>query len=331
VTDDKNNQSTGTININISKFIVNTVTVTGALGQIITPINVQVTGGIAPFNFTCIGLTEYGLAINSSTGEITGTPTKFGNSSLTVTVIDAKNNQNTGIVNIDISDFIISTTTITGRIGQLITPISVQTIGGVAPFVFSCAALTEYGLAINSSTGEITGTPTKFGNASLIVTVTDSANNQRTGIINIDISNFTVNTATVIGNIGQAITSVTVTTVGGNAPFIFSCDALNEYGLAINSSTGEITGTPTKPVNKSIPVTVSDVDNNTNTGTININISNFIVNTIVVDGKMGEAITPVTVTTSNGGVGPFTFSCDALNEYGLAINSSTGEVTGSPT
>jgi hypothetical protein len=88
-------------------------------------------------------LLQYGLSIDSS-GNVYGSPIKSAsNASLNINITDSDNNSVQITLTLSIINFTVKTTNVSGRIGQLITPISVQTIGGVAPFVFSCAALTE--------------------------------------------------------------------------------------------------------------------------------------------------------------------------------------------
>ncbi len=58
-----------------------------------------------------------------------------------------------------------------------ITPIQVSASGGQTPYLYSLSSIpaTGSGLTIDSSSGRITGTPTKSGTFTLAVTVTDNA------------------------------------------------------------------------------------------------------------------------------------------------------------
>ena len=58
-----------------------------------------------------------------------------------------------------------------------ITPIQVSASGGQTPYTYALSSnpATGSGLSINSSSGQITGTPTQAGTFTLTVTVTDNA------------------------------------------------------------------------------------------------------------------------------------------------------------
>lgn len=61
----------------------------GEVGVAYTGATPDVTGGTAPYSFSTTGTLPAGLAVNSSTGIITGSPTGAGTSSFSIVVTDA--------------------------------------------------------------------------------------------------------------------------------------------------------------------------------------------------------------------------------------------------
>ncbi len=182
----------------------NTVTVTqpanqtSKVGTAITPVQVQATDSASgqTLTFSATGLPA-GLSISSS-GQITGTPTTQGTSSVTVTATDGTGAHGsatfTWVVN-PISNG--NTVTVTnpgaqnGTVGTAVnTQIQATDSGGLA-LTFTATGLPA-GLSISSS-GLISGTPTATTTSSVTVTAKDSTN--ASGMVTFT---FTIGT----GNIG---------------------------------------------------------------------------------------------------------------------------------
>lgn len=152
--------------------------------------NTQATG--SPTTYSAINLPA-GMNLNSSTGAITGAPFVAG----TYTVnVSATNSFGTGSANITFTAAtnnsvalpVLQSDIISATIGQSIGYSVVQT-GGATAYVYSAANLPS-GLVINTSTGQITGTPV----AAATTTATVSATNARgtsTAQIMIVAGNFT--------------------------------------------------------------------------------------------------------------------------------------------
>ena len=162
----------------------------------ITPIQVSASGGQTSYTYSLSSNPAgSGLSINSSSGQITGTPTQRGSFTLTVTVTDAHGRTGTRSFSMtvnaptpvstpltiaEISDITVKISGV--QTNSPITPIQVSASGGQTPYTYSMSSnpATGSGLSINSSSGQITGTPTQRGSFTLTVTVTDNASTTAT-------------------------------------------------------------------------------------------------------------------------------------------------------
>jgi hypothetical protein len=120
-----------------------------------------------------------GLTISSTTGLISGTPTTAATSSVTVTVTDTTSARGTAAFTWTISPPGANTITVTNpgtQTGTVGTAASLQihATDSAAGQTLTYSATLPAGLAISSSTGLISGTPTTAGTSSVTVTVTDT-------------------------------------------------------------------------------------------------------------------------------------------------------------
>jgi endoglucanase len=120
------------------------------------------------------------------------------------------------------------------------------------------------GLAINTSTGLISGTPTTAGTSSVVVTAKDGTGASGSASFGWTITAATGNTVTVTNpgtqatTVGTAVSlAIKATDSGSSQTLTYSATGL-PAGLAISSSTGAITGTPTTVGTSSVVVTAKD-------------------------------------------------------------------------
>jgi hypothetical protein len=130
--------------------------------------------------------------------------------------------------------------------------------GGTPPYVFSVASgALAPGLSLNSSSGVVSGTLTTVGSYTAVIRVTDGVS------ATANLPSFTT-TVTSPGNAfvvtltpptaafttGTAITTFTAAAVGASAPVTWTVKDPSYYplptGLALNPTTGAVTGTPTE-------------------------------------------------------------------------------------
>ncbi len=177
----------------------------GTNGTVGTPYSVTLaaTGGVGPYTYSVsAGTLPAGLTLDPSTGAITGTPTKAVGgpaANITFKVTDSESPAVSvtaaGAINIAAPPP-LKLPFPPGANGKVGTPynVTLAATGGVGPYTYSVSAGTPpAGLTLNSSTGAITGTPTKAVGgpaANITFKVTDSqspaASATAAGAININ-------------------------------------------------------------------------------------------------------------------------------------------------
>lgn len=155
---------------------------------------------------------------------------------------------------------------------------TVVATGGTEPYDWSVSAgALPDGLSLNSSTGEISGTPTVVDTFNFTITVTDDAletDDQALSITIDAVAVLTITTNSLPGGTEGVVYSQTVQAVNGATPYAWdiSAGALPD-GLSINASTGAITGTPTVPNTFNFTVRVTDDNTDTDTQALTIIVS----------------------------------------------------------
>jgi hypothetical protein len=162
----------------------------GQTTVVYTGCNVQGRWGTKPYTFSIVsGTLPTGLALNtvSSVGQITGTPSVVGTFGFKVRLTDSEGSPKTYDQQLYISiiatpvppanpvQITTSTPLPSGLVGTAYAT-TVQAQNGTLTYTWSLPVGTlPAGLALNTSTGAITGTPTAPGTSSFTIKVTDSS------------------------------------------------------------------------------------------------------------------------------------------------------------
>jgi hypothetical protein len=226
-----------------------------------------------------VGTLPSGLTLNSSTGVISGTPVSTAGPDLvTITVTDdGKTASQTITVTVAPQMTLTGYSNITARVGTAFTSgtPTVSNGSGTNSFSISDGSLPA-GLAINNLSGVISGTPTAVSAASDVTVRVANTNGVATQTISVSvipglsISGF----ANVDVKRGSSYTSPTPTVTGlaGSPTFSISGGTL-PTGLAINASSGVISGTATtRYVASSVTIRVSDSAGGTADQTVTMNV-----------------------------------------------------------
>jgi hypothetical protein len=144
-------------------------------------VGLTATGGTTPYGWALIsGTLPVGLTLNTQTGQIGGTPTASGTSTLTFKVTDSTLPipQSASVtLTLTIASATLTITTATLPEAQTSVPYSVSlaATGGTTPYTWALTSgRMPSGLTLNTQTGQISGTPTVSGNTVLTFSVTDS-------------------------------------------------------------------------------------------------------------------------------------------------------------
>ncbi|MDQ6807683.1 MAG: putative Ig domain-containing protein [Actinomycetota bacterium] len=143
------------------------------------PVSLPVTGtstGGATLNYTATGLPA-GLAIDPATGVVSGSPSAAGTSNATVSVTSSD-----GLSGSTSFAWSVSATTVAvagvgsqaGTVGIPVPALQIHAADNNARALTYTAAGLPAGLSIGAASGLITGTPTRAGSSTVIVTATDA-------------------------------------------------------------------------------------------------------------------------------------------------------------
>lgn len=305
---------------------------------------VTATGGTAPYQYTITsGFLPTGMTLNTATGQISGSPSVTGTFFFVVTATDAM--LCTGLqpytLVVECSLTISPATLPNGRETAIYndpTGVQLTATGGTGgPYTFSVISGTlPAGLTV-SGTGLISGTPAAgtAGDYTFVVQAADALNCTGTILYTLTIDPCIVLSPDVLPNaIVNVAYNQTLTASGAVGPVTFSDGGGLPPGITLSSG-GVFSGTPTTEGIYTFDVTVTD-------GTCSITRPYTII--VSPAGCPAITITPLTLAigtvnaaysetlVASGGSGPYTYVRIAgVLPPGLTLNSSTGDITGTPT
>ncbi len=302
------------------------------------------TGGSGSYTAWAIttGALPAGLNLTTATGAITGSPTAAAVSTFTVQVTDSLGNTSSKSLTITVNAALIVSTTSPLPVGTVGVAYN-QTLaatggsGSYSSWALSSGALPA-GLSLNGATGAITGSPTAAAVSTFTVQVTDSLGNSASKSLTITVNPALVVSTTSpmpVGTVGVAYNQ-TLAATGGSGSYsawAITTGAL-PAGLSLNGATGAITGSSSAAVTSTFTVQVTDSLGNTASKSLTITISSLpVVSTVspMPAAVVGTAYNQTLAAT--GGTGTYrtwAITSGALPN-GLALNTSTGVISGIPT
>jgi putative Ig domain-containing protein len=312
-------------------------------GTVNQPYSASVSGsrGTTPYTWAVTPPLPANLSLDSTTGAITGTPVTAGTSSLIFTLIDSSSpvqvvkKSLTLTINPAPAALSITTTSLpAGTVGQAYDQ-PVQATGGTGALTWSLDVGTlPQNLSLNPMTGVISGTPTATGTSSFTVRVADTAGQAVTQALSILInppSPPTITTTSLPGGTVGVPYSETLQATGGTGTLVWSLSAGSLPANLTLSSTGTISGTPTNTGTSNFTVKVTDALAQSATKALSIAVSAALTITTtspLPGATVGHAYSAT--LQRSGGVAPFIWSVTPALPTGLNLNTSTGQISGTP-
>jgi hypothetical protein len=288
-----------------------------------------------------------GLAADAQSGFITGRPTTTFNGNVTVTATDGTNNLNQ-MIHLKVSaaggggnagaTFDVGTLP-DGEVGTAYTT-TLTVSNGVGPYTYGAADLPP-GLSLDGQAGTIAGTPQAAGTFLVSLTVYDAGDgNKEVKVVPLLVlpagSDFQFTTKLLNnGEVGTVYWDQWLTSGGGAGSVAFGASGL-PAGLSVDSSTGEVGGTPTVAGTYLVRIsaTKGGITISTNLTTViapsptsSMYWDFFGVPTGLV--SVGYQRVPPILVAVKGNVGTVTYAAIGLPS-GMTYSSTSGELSGTP-
>ncbi len=296
---------------------------------------IEIAGGYGPYTYeVAFGQLPPGLTLDSSTGDISGTPTQTGSYTFSVGVTDASGSYAEQEYTIQVTEAlaILKDATLSrGTVGSEYF-VSFDAAGGTSPHSFSrSAGSLPPGLSLNTN-GNLSGTPSSAGTYTFTVRVADADDRTAEKEFTVEfVDPVTISTTSLDDGVAGQPYSETIGASGGYGNLTWEVySGFVPLGLDVDPSTGQLSGTPMEEYFASLVFLVYDEEGRSVFQDFDLRIAEplEIQTTALPDAFQGEEYSEAIVV--NGGIEPFTFSYSGQLPDGLSLDPSTGVISGSP-
>lgn len=279
--------------------------------------------------YSAIGL-PLGLAIDPSTGKITGTPTTPGTYPVNITATHSSyaTVQFTLTILVNAAPDLpqITSNSILNAICGQRPPFDINATGEITSYALDPI---PPGLFFDSTTGGLSGKPTVPGTYLVKASVTNAAGTRTVDLViqiaaapDIPVLNSSMGFQ---GSVGEKFSHSLAAT---NSPTSYSATGLPP-GLSLDATGGNISGTPTVAGHYIVPVSATNAGGTT-MATLSIDIIEAKTPVISSRADVTGALGGFFFYYITGSESPTSFAASNLPP-GLNLNSKTGEITGTPT
>ncbi len=248
----------------LAQLIITTSDQSFSVGRVEVPL--EATGGVPPYAWSLVSCAVPGLALRtdvpsgwSATAGLIGVATTAGSYPCTVRVTDGASGITTKLINITVFTLVVTSNweLPDGSEGVAYSQ-RVTATGGVAPLTFAFHSGSLPPPLVLAGDGLISGTPTTAGTYDFNFSVTDGISTTG-GNARIYISKLNITTPVQLPVGTQGVPySQTISVTGGTPSYTFSLGCCPPGEIALNSSTGVLSGTPNGPGYWQLQVTVTD-------------------------------------------------------------------------
>jgi regulation of enolase protein 1 (concanavalin A-like superfamily) len=296
--------------------------------QVNQPFSYQITASDAA-SFNVINKPTW-LNVNTSTGQLSGTPTTSGSVTATIQAINTTaTDSKTLTINVLIPPPVISNTSCNVIRGVALSACGISASNSPTSFAIDASTPLPSPLVLNTSTGAITGTPTTVGTYAITVRATNTTGTSAPGTVTI-----------VVAVPAPVISSSLTTSVQVNQAFSYqitasdaaSFNAINKpTWLTVNTSTGQLSGTPT--ASGSVTATIQAINATaTDSKTLTINVTSApipvpVVSNVTCNGVQGSVLTSCAISATNS---PTSYAVDASTPLPNGLSLSGAQIVGTP-
>ncbi len=241
---------------------VATTSLPAGIGGVTYSQTVIASGGRTPYTCSVVsGALPAGVMLNSTTCDITGTPAVIGTFDFTIQVRDANDTLAQKPLSLTINYLTVTIPSLPFGITGDVYNQTLTAGGGQLPYTWSISSGSlPAGLTLNSATGIISGTPATTGVFNFTAQLMDATSFATEQTLSIAVyAPLSIATASVFAGFINAAYSQTLAATGGLPPYVWSIESGSlPEGIALDSASGMLYGTPTATGNFLVTVKVTD-------------------------------------------------------------------------